>query len=149
MSDLLFPAIPATSREITYGRDYRTVVHQTISGREDRTSFSAVRRHWVITYQCRDAKAAPSPYAAYTERSVIDYFFDTHQGQLDSFLFVDPGDSASTQRRVRFASDVLDWKRISTFGLWEVQVEFIECLPGDQGTSTGAGPLDPGGGLYS
>jgi hypothetical protein len=128
MSSLVFPTLPgskmlAAQREPTY----KTVIHEALSGKEIRDSYWVGNRvTYVIDHEgLRESVAAPAPYAAYNERSVLEYFHDTCKGSWDTFYFNDP--ATGLQVTVRFVNDKLDFKKKAA-GLWTCQVSLITVV---------------------
>ena len=125
MSNNVFPSsLPGIDIEVERSTSYATTVQTSSSGKEQRASWQSTPRY---TYRLRinfmrSAVAAPSPYQALNELTVIQGFIDDHKGQWDSFLFNDPVDGV--QRRVRFTSDELTISRLVN-NIWTAEIEMI------------------------
>lgn len=90
MSSNVFPTLPG---QIIVERSpsYVSTIHQTVSGLEQRTSWRTNPVwHYRITETVRQGTAAPSPWGAYNEHSILVKWIDDHKGAWDSFLLVDP-----------------------------------------------------------
>jgi hypothetical protein len=126
MSNNVFPNLPLVQTEVAVERFYRTTTHETVSGKEYRTSWGATprRRYKLKGYARRDVNA-PSPWSAYSEVGVLLKFLDDHRGSFDSFLFNDPEDG--TQVRVRFATDNLRIIRYVA-AAWEFEIELVSVI---------------------
>jgi hypothetical protein len=127
MSSNVFPSLPGMSVTPMRGSEYKTTIHTTTSGKEQRTAWqSSPRRRLKVTFDVlRDSVTAPSPYGSFTEVSVIWAFHDTHKGSWDSWLMADPFTGSNI--RVRFIDDSIQMTQIVS-GLWECQFEVIEVL---------------------
>jgi hypothetical protein len=121
MSSLVFPSLPGLDVKIEREEEFDTTIHRTASGKEYRTKWADTPLYrYKLKITSRAGVAAPSPNQAYNEASVLLYWIETHRGRFDSFLFDDPYDSV--QRRVRFASDGLRFRRL-TSTWWECEIE--------------------------
>lgn len=124
MSSSVFPTLPGVDISVNRRTSYATTVQSSSSGKEQRASWQSTPRY---TYQVRfnflrSDVAAPSPYAANNEMSVVQKFIDDHKGQWDSFLFVDP--ISGGQVRVRFTSDELTITQMVN-GVWAAEIEMV------------------------
>jgi len=119
MSALVFPSLPGLSPDVSREPRYATQIHEAISGRETRVSWRTTPRTvYTLTFNfARVSEAAPSPFAAYNEMSVLLKFLDDHRGAWDDFLFDDPYDAA--QVRVRLVEDSIQMVQIVP-GVWAV-----------------------------
>jgi hypothetical protein len=127
MSNNVLPDLPGVDIAREVEKSYRTTIHETVSGKEYRTSWgSAPRYRYKLRVNvARESVAAPAPWAGWNEVSVLFKFVDDHRGSFDSFLFNDPYDN--TQRRVRFASDSLRAKQIAA-DMWQCEVELVSVI---------------------
>lgn len=127
MSDLVFPLLPGMQMERSRSPSFSTTVHESVSGHEVRQSWvQSVRFTYSVQIKARSGTAAPSPWAAYSEKAIVEYFFDVHRGRWDSFLFPDE-EAGGEQVRVRFADDSLDIRRLAP-GLYEIGLELVSVL---------------------
>jgi hypothetical protein len=121
MSDLVFPSLPGLDIKIEREEEYDTTIHRTASGKLYRTKWADTPIYrYRVKMTCRANVQAPAPNQAYTEPGVIVYWFETHRGRFDSYLYDDPYDGV--QRRVIFSSDSLRMRRI-TSTWWECEIE--------------------------
>ena len=126
MSNLTFPSLPIIEGDRVRAGFYDTTVHTTESGREVRQSWASMPRYrFQITFTVRDFEPAPDGWGVYSEREVIEHFFDVHRGRWDSFLFQDDKDGVT--RRVRFDTDELEFRDVGG-GVYEVDVELVSVL---------------------
>jgi hypothetical protein len=125
MSNNLFPSLPGMTATPVRSQRYKTTVHTTASGKEQRTSWqSAPRRRFKVTFDVlRDNVNAPAPYGAFTEIGVVWSFHDTHRGSFDSWLMPDPYTGSNI--RVRFVDDSLETTQV-VHGVWNCTFEVIE-----------------------
>lgn len=127
MSALVFPSLPGLHIEPVRGLKYPVSIKEAVSGREDRTVWASTpRRRWRLRLNfLRESVAAPAPFGAYTEVSVVDYFVETHFGTGDSFHIIDPKDRV-TDRVVRFVVEP-ELKQIVQ-GIWTADFELISVI---------------------
>lgn len=130
MSNLVFPALPLQSPRVDVRSDFATIIHTAASGKEQRTSLRvAPRRRFKVRFPAlRQNVQAPVPHGAYSEVGVIEYFWEVHRGEWDSFLYwdINKNTGAAVQRRVRFAKEP-ELSRLF-FNVWEGEVELLEVL---------------------
>lgn len=126
MSNNVFPSLPGLDVAVELEPAYRTTVHETVAGKEYRTTWGVAKRfRYKLRFNfLRESTAAPAPWAAYNEKAIVEKFHDDHFGSFDSFLFTGPD---GVQRRVRFASDTLTFVR-SASGLWDLEADLISVL---------------------
>lgn len=124
MSDSVFPSLRGADVAVEREPFYRTSVYETVSGKEQRVSWDASPRYrYRVRFNVlRDDRAAPAPWAAYSEVGTVLKFLDDHKGSFDSFLFNDP--LTGSQVRVRLEEDSLTIKRIVNH-LWSAEVSFV------------------------
>jgi len=127
MSSSVFPSLPGVAVEVERRPFYRTTTLETWSGKEvrlSRQSSSRTRIRLRVNF-ARDAVAAPSPWAAYSELGVIKYFHTSHKGSWDSFYIADPDGGASIN--VRFESDELALAQVVP-GVWSGEIALVTVL---------------------
>lgn len=113
MSANTFPSLIGQNINVERTEEFRTDVYETVSGKEQRTSWWDTPRYSYSVKMdvLRDNVSAPAPYAAYSEVATVLFFLETHLGSYDSFSFVDPLDG--TTRTVRFVEDSLTIQKIA------------------------------------
>ena len=111
MSILVFPdTLMGIDIAVARSVIYATKIQTASSGKELRASFQSTPRY---AYELTLNFLRQSGFSVNTlldEAAALSAFYVTHRGQWDSFLYNDPVDGV--QRRVRFAQDNLDLKRI-------------------------------------
>jgi phage-related protein len=124
MSSSVFPSLPGIDIAVERESFFKTTIHETASGKEDRTAWMNTPRYrYRVAFNVlRTSVTAPSPWGAYSEPGVIINFLDAHKGAQDSFLFDDP--YTAVQTRVRFQEDSLNIKQIAS-GFWECSFELV------------------------
>ena len=127
MSSNVFPMLPGMTCTPVRSAEYKTTIHTTRSGKEQRTAWQAAsKKRFKVTFELlRSDTNAPSPYGAYTEIGVVWQFHDVHKGSFDSWLMADPYSGSNV--RVRFVDDTLSTTQIVN-GLWECSFEVIEVV---------------------
>lgn len=127
MSSSVFPSLAGLDVKVERSTLYKTTVHETTSGKEDRTSWMPSPRYrYALSFNVlRESENAPSPWQAQTEVGVVLKFFNDHFGQGDSFMYADPYSGTSTQ--VRFVEDSLKITAV-TPDIWECKFELISVL---------------------
>jgi hypothetical protein len=124
MSTSVFPDLPGIDIAVEREAIYKTTIHETASGKEDRASWQSTPRYrYKLTYNLvRDNVAAPAPYAAYSEAGVVFQFLSSSAGAWDSFVFPDPYSGTNTQ--VRFVEDSVTVTKIADH-FWSVSFSLI------------------------
>ena len=124
MSSNVFPSLPGLDIAVEREAFYKTTIHETASGKEDRTAWqSAARYRYRLKFNVtRTSVTAPAPWAAYSEPAILLKFLDDHKGAQDSFLFDDP--YSAVQTRVRFQSDTLRITQLAS-GMWACDFELV------------------------
>ena len=127
MSDLVWPSLPGIDVAVTREPRYSTQIHEAVSGAEVRVSWrSAAKIRYRLRYNfTRTATAAPSPFGAYYETSVILHFLNTHLGSFDSFLYLDPYTAANV--RVRLVDDSVRMVQVVS-GAWAIESLELESV---------------------
>jgi hypothetical protein len=126
MSASVFPTLPSQVL-VKRSRIYKTTIHECASAREDRTSWAPLRYKWDLSFPVlRTTVTAPSPWGAYSEAGVVDYFFDAHIGTADSFHITDPYDG-TTDRVVRFVEDSFDMVWVCN-NIWEASFSLVSVV---------------------
>lgn len=91
MSSYVFPDFPLREMPLDRGPGYNTTIYRAPGGQEQRVSRAVTPRGPIrMKLTLRDDVAAPAPWAAYSELSLLRWFHDTHYGAGDSFLVADP-----------------------------------------------------------
>lgn len=125
MSNAFFPTLPGTKMEVKRRPRWKTTVHTSRSGREQRigwwnTTLYEFELHIEVLRQ-------GSPYGSNVEAATLSDFYNARQGAFDTFFFTDPLDG--TTRTVRFKEDQLEFERIVK-GVWRVaKVLLVEVRP--------------------
>jgi hypothetical protein len=124
MSSNVFPDLPGLDIQVTRRSLWATPIQTATSGKEQRASLQATPRYEyaIKANVLRSEVAAPTPYQALNELTVLLGFIDDHKGAWDSFLFNDPVDGV--QRRVRFVEDSLSVTRVAD-KLWSADLTLI------------------------
>ena len=126
MSTNVFPTLPGLDVEVSREAKYKTAIHETVSGKEQRTAWESTPRYrYKLRFNVlRDNVAAPSPYGSYSEAGALLYFLDTHKGSYDSFIFTDP--YTNTTGSVRLVEDSLNITQIVPHH-WSAELSLISC----------------------
>ena len=91
MSTLVFPTLPGLMWDIVRSPKYSTEVMQSTSGKEIRAAYYGTPIWtWKLKFEFLRG------YNAFTEFAALSTFFNRVQGQYDSFLWSEPGDSSVT-----------------------------------------------------
>lgn len=124
MSVSVFPALPGLERGIRRSLiSGSTTTLTTVSGRQQRVAWqSGTRYRFSGSLWLRGHVAAPSPWGAYSELGIVEWFHVAHKGSWDSFLVNDWKDGI--QRRVHFVSDELPVEQIAGQNYWRVGIEW-------------------------
>lgn len=89
MSNALFPALPGLSWSVIKAPVMRTIVHETVSGKESRLALMAAPLwQYTLTYEVIRSGST------YTEFQTLVDFWLQRQGSFDTFLYTDPNDYA-------------------------------------------------------
>jgi hypothetical protein len=124
MSTNVYPDLIGLDMAVQRTPLYKTTIHESLSGKEDRASWQSTPRYrYRLVYNLvRDNVAAPAPWAASSEAGVVLGFLETSKGCFDSFVYNDPYSGTPTQ--VRFVEDSISLTKIADHA-WSVSVEFI------------------------
>lgn len=125
MSSVYFPTLPGTKMEVSRRPQWKTTVHTSRSGKEQRIGW------WTSPlYEFElhiEVLRQGAPYGSNVEAATLTDFFNARQGSLDTFWFVDPLDG--TTRTVRFKEDKLDFERVVK-GVWKCpKITLLEVRP--------------------
>ena len=128
MSNQTFPTLPGLDISVERTQEFRTTTHETVSGREQRTTWWSTPRYSYhlklnVIRDNQDASGNTTAVAASgSEAGSVLKFLSDHYGSFDSFNFTDPYDG-STQR-VRFKEDSLTVRRIAA-DHWECEFGLV------------------------
>ena len=91
MGNSVFPTLPGLEFDVAKTPNWSTIVHQTVSGREQRGSyFSEPIWKWTLSF------SVLRQVAAFAEYQSLIGFINARQGKFDSFLYSDPTDNSVT-----------------------------------------------------
>jgi len=95
MSNQIFPQLAGLNLERTKTPEWKTVVHQSVNGKESRTAMMSFPIwNFQLTYNTlRTTKNN-------NELSTVLGFYNQMQGSYDTFLYLDPDDSTATSQNI-------------------------------------------------
>lgn len=89
MSNAVFPSLPGLTWNVVKSPQWKTKPQQAVSGREVRVAFRSMPLYrFAMGYEVLREEAASA------ELQTLIGFFNARQGSYDSFLYIDPSDSA-------------------------------------------------------
>jgi uncharacterized protein (TIGR02217 family) len=126
MSNAIFPQFAGLKIDRTKTPEWKTIVHQAVSGKESRAAFMSFPIYnFVLSYEVLRADTA------HNELNQIMSFYNERQGSFDSFLYNDPYDNTVTNQTFGTGTGTQ-----TKFQLVRNQFNWIEPVQNVEGTPT-------------